>query len=264
MSGRSNVYRRLALHGAVAVTVLMTHVVEAAEPTLKTPPARQARIHEVAAGENLTWIARRYGVTVADLVMANRLPDDDVIIRIGQKLVIPPRDSEAPRPDLLRPLRPWRPRNLILAVPDFGNRLPLFTWPAEGHITSTFGWRRRGWHRGVDIKGDLRGPVFASTGGIVVASGFEPQYGRVVKIEHLNGFLTVYAHNDRNLVSVGARVLPGQTIARIGRTGRATAHHLHFEIRQRGVAYNPLYFLPLTPRISVLESGHRHDEGPHE
>ena len=102
---------------------------------------------------------------------------------------------------------------------------------------------------------------YASAGGIVVASAFEHLYGRVVKIQHTNGFLTVYAHNERNLVSVGERVLPGQTIALIGRTGRATADHLHFEIRQRGLAYNPLYFLPLPPRVEVVGSGHGSDEG---
>ncbi len=261
----SAVCRRHALHGAMAMTVLLTHAAPAAEATVKPPPVRQpARVHEVESGENLTWIARRYGVTVSALVTANRLPHDRVIIRIGQRLIIP-----APASGVERPIAPpvaerWRPRNLALAIPDFVDRLPLFVWPAEGHITSTFGRRRSGWHRGIDIKGDLRGPVFASAGGVVVASGFEHQYGRVVKLEHVNGFVTVYAHNDRNLVAVGQRVLPGQTIARIGRTGLATAHHLHFEIRQRSVAYNPLYFLPLPPRTAVLEAGHRHDEGPGE
>jgi murein DD-endopeptidase MepM/ murein hydrolase activator NlpD len=234
--------------------------------TLKPPPARQpARVHQVESGENLTWIARRYGVTVSALVVANRLPHDGVTIRIGQKLRIPPKATsvEDPAPPPAGPA-PWRPRNLVLAIPDFADRPPLFVWPAEGHITSTFGRRRSGWHRGVDIKGDLRGPVFASAGGVVRASGYEQEYGRVVKIEHVNGFVTVYAHNDRNLVTVGQRVQPGQTIARIGRTGRATAHHLHFEIRQRSLAYNPLYFLPLPSRIAVLEPGHRHDGGPRE
>jgi murein DD-endopeptidase MepM/ murein hydrolase activator NlpD len=84
----------------------------------------------------------------------------------------------------------------------------------------------------------------------VVASGLERRYGRVVKIEHVNGFMTVYAHNDRNVVDVGDRVLSGQTIALVGRTGRATAHHVHFEIRHEGVAYNPLYLLPLPPRAA--------------
>lgn len=256
---------RQALHGAVAMTVLLTHAASATPSTVKPPPARQpARVHEVESGENLTWIARRYGVTVAALVTANRLPHDQVVIRIGQRLVIPTPALGAERSPAPPVAEPWRPRNLVLAVPDFADRLPLFVWPAEGHITSTFGRRRSGWHRGVDIKGDLRGPVFASAGGVVVASGLEHQYGRVVKIEHVNSFLTVYAHNDRNLVTVGQRVLPGQTIARIGRTGRATAHHLHFEIRQRGLAYNPLYFMPLTPRIAILEAGHPHDEGPGE
>lgn len=258
---------RRALHGAVmVVAVLLPHAASASGTTVK-PPARQpARVHEVESGENLTWIARRYGVTVSALVTANRLPHDRAIIRVGQKLVIPaPALGAAGAPaDPPRARHRWVPRSLVLAVPDFGDRLPLFVWPAEGHITSTFGRRRSGWHRGVDIKGDMRGPVFASAGGVVMASGLEHQYGRVVKIEHVNGFLTVYAHNDRNLVAVGERVLPGQTIAHIGRTGRATAHHLHFEIRQRGLAYNPLYFLPLTPRTSILDAGHRHDEGPDE
>ncbi|MGH7314317.1 MAG: M23 family metallopeptidase, partial [Candidatus Rokuibacteriota bacterium] len=227
-------------------------------------PARlAARIHEVQRGDNLTWIARRHGVTVPALVAANRLPNDRVVIRIGQRLVIPPPlGVEGPPPSPPRSLRHRPPLSLVLAVPDFGDRLPLFAWPADGHVTSAFGRRRSGWHHGVDIKGDRRGPVLASAGGVVVASAFEHLYGRVVKIEHHHGFLTVYAHNARNLVTVGDRVLPGQTIALIGRTGRATAHHLHFEIRQRGLAYNPLYLLPLPPRIAVVDGGHGHDEGP--
>ena len=63
----------------------------------------------------------------------------------------------------------------------------------------------------------------------------EPRYGRVVKIEHDDGFLTVYAHNEENLVEVGMRVAAGDPIATLGRTGRATAHHVHFEIRRNGV-----------------------------
>ena len=93
-----------------------------------------------------------------------------------------------------------------------------------------------------------------------VASGVEPRYGRVVKIEHGHGFTTVYAHNDDNLVEIGAWVLSGQRIASIGRTGRATSDHLHFEIRRDGRVYNPLYMLPRPPRVAhVTEMGE--DEG---
>ena len=67
----------------------------------------------------------------------------------------------------------------------------------------------------------------------------EPRYGRVVKIEHDDGFLTVYAHNEENLVEVGMRVGAGDPIATLGRTGRATAHHVHFEIRRNGLGVQP-------------------------
>jgi murein DD-endopeptidase MepM/ murein hydrolase activator NlpD len=257
--------RRRALQGAVAVTVLLAHASTVAGITAKATARQPARMHEVERGDTLTNLARRYGVTVPDLVAANRLPDDRAIIRVGQRLTIPaPRQGTdpAPAPPVPRQhLRPRPPAGLVLTVPDFADRPPLFSWPADGHVTSVFGRRGGGWHQGIDIKGDLRGPVLASAGGVVVASGFEPLYGRVVKIEHANGFLTVYAHNDRNLVAIGDRILPGQTIASIGRTGRATAHHLHFEIRQRGLAYNPLYLLPLPSRIAVI-AGAPGDYGP--
>jgi len=86
----------------------------------------------------------------------------------------------------------------------------------------------------------------------LVSSTYETRYGRVVKIQHANGFMTVYAHNDDNVVELGDRVVLGQIIASVGRTGRATNHHVHFEIRHSGFAYNPLYMLPLPPRLTQL------------
>ena len=152
------------------------------------------------------------------------------------------------------------PRNLMLFVPDFVEASPLFVWPVEGPVTSTFGRRRAGWHRGIDIKADRGAAVFASAAGVVVTSDREPRYGRVVKIEHDGGFLTVYAHNEENLVEPGTRVASGDPIATIGRTGRATANHLHFEIRRDGSVYNPLYLLPLPPRIGQVEESDETEE----
>jgi murein DD-endopeptidase MepM/ murein hydrolase activator NlpD len=152
------------------------------------------------------------------------------------------------------------PRGLELAVPDFVEASPLFVWPVEGPVSSTFGRRRNGWHRGIDIKAQQGAVVFAAAAGIVVTSGIEPRYGRVVKIEHDDGFVTVYAHNEENLVQAGMRVAPGDPIATIGRTGQATAHHLHFEIRRNGAVYNPLYLLPLPPRVGQVEESDETDE----
>lgn len=225
-------------------------------------------VHQVRAGDTLGAIAARYGTTVASLVTDNRLPDSRVRLRIGQRLTVP--NSVAP---LRRPLRvmstvaarrpsPPAPRNIVLALPDFGEVIPLFVWPVDGQLSSAFGRRRTGWHRGIDIKADLGVAVAAAAGGTVLSSGYETRYGRVIKIEHLNGFMSVYAHNDQNLVEAGDRVTASQTIAAVGRTGRATAHHLHFEIRHAGLAYNPLYMLPLPPRVTHI--GETDEEEPED
>src|SRR5262249_53786995 len=139
--------------------------------------------------------------------------EPDAPLRIGQRLRIPGASAThtstagsgparpAGRTATRAPLRP--PSNLTLGVPDFIDHLPhipVFSWPVEGPIISTFGLRRSGWHRGVDIKADLGVPIVASAPGVVVASGYERRYGRVIKIEHGNGFVTVYAHNNENMV----------------------------------------------------------------
>jgi murein DD-endopeptidase MepM/ murein hydrolase activator NlpD len=220
-------------------------------------PLGAERIHEVRAGETLSGIAKLYSVTVAALVDVNKLAGATVTLRIGQRLKIPAvvartsaqaRAAARPGRVVLRP-----PSNLTLALPDSIEQIPLFAWPVEGPISSPFGRRRSGWHRGIDIKADLGVPVVASAAGVVVGSGYERRYGRVIKIEHAHGFITVYAHNDENMVEIGDRVFAGQRIAVVGRTGRATAHHLHFEIRQAGLAYNPLYMLPLPRRVALVE-----------
>jgi murein DD-endopeptidase MepM/ murein hydrolase activator NlpD len=151
------------------------------------------------------------------------------------------------------------PRTLMMAVPDFSELLPMFVWPVDGQLSSKFGRRRMGWHQGIDIMADPGAPVWASASGTVVLSRYEARYGRVLKIEHPNGFTTIYAHNDENLVEVGDRVVIGQPIASVGRTGRATAHHVHFEIRQAGLAYNPLYMLPFPPRPALNEETSEED-----
>ena len=167
-------------------------------------------------------------------------------------------DARAERPKAGRNVGPrtrsWRvPRDFVLAVPDFADTLGSFVWPADGTVSSPFGRRRNGWHRGVDIRAGHREPIQAAAQGVVVAAGIEPRYGRVLKIEHEHGFTTVYAHNDENLVAVGDWVTAGQRIAAIGRTGRATNYHVHFEIRRDGRVYNPLYMLPMPGRAAHVD-----------
>ena len=217
------------------------------------PPAksRATLVHEVARGETLSAIAKQYAVTVSSIVIANRLRGPRARLALGQRLIIPRPGGPALRPRR-GPVDEPLPLSLVLSVPDFEDP-PSFQWPVAGPVTSTFGRRSRSWHRGVDIRADPGTPIIAAAPGVVIASGFEPRYGQRVKIEHEGGFVTVYAHNERNLVDVGQDVAVGQVIAVVGRTGRATAEHVHFEIRYEGRVYNPLYLLPLPPRSVQVE-----------
>jgi|GEM_PF-5390019 len=123
-----------------------------------------------------------------------------------------------------------------------------FIWPVEGSLTSRFGPRNTSIgssnHRGIDIAARHGNPIFAVDGGEVIESRWSDSYGLMVKIRHDNGIITLYSHNSENLVRVGERVSQGHVIARIGRTGVASADHLHFEVIVDGVRVDPLLHLP--------------------
>lgn len=124
--------------------------------------------------------------------------------------------------------------------------------PVEGGwYSSNYGWRidpfsgQRAFHEGIDFMAEQGTAVKAAAGGVVVYSEFHPQYGNMIEIDHGNELITRYAHNSMRLVEVGAVVLRGAKIAEVGKTGRATGTHLHFEVRQRGASQNPTQFLRL-------------------
>jgi murein DD-endopeptidase MepM/ murein hydrolase activator NlpD len=218
-------------------------------------PAPRRAFHIVKSGESVNVIARYYGVSVSALGAANRLPSPRAPIRIGQRLIIPEsRHAASSRAPGSTPVagaagtvavtRPSRaPATLAFGAPSIDGA-PPFEWPVEGTVSSPFGRRGRGWHRGIDIKADKGTPFWAAAAGTVIASGYEDRYGRVIKIEHRQGLVTVYAHNLTNFVEIGDAVAAGQLIGLIGRSGRASNYHLHFEIRHDGIPYNPLFLLP--------------------
>lgn len=124
--------------------------------------------------------------------------------------------------------------------------------PVEGGwYSSNYGWRidpftgQRAFHEGIDFMAEDGTPIYAAAAGVVVYSEFHPQYGNMIEIDHGNDLISRYAHASKRLVKVGDVVLRGSRIADVGRTGRATGSHLHFEVRQRGVARNPAQFLQL-------------------
>jgi murein DD-endopeptidase MepM/ murein hydrolase activator NlpD len=119
----------------------------------------------------------------------------------------------------------------------------------KGWISSYFGKRtdpftgRNAYHRGIDFAGPSGSQVVAVASGVVTYSKDRFGYGKTVEINHGNGYVTRYAHNQRTLVAPGDTVQKGQPIALIGSTGRSTGPHLHFEVLKQGRAVDPMSFV---------------------
>jgi murein DD-endopeptidase MepM/ murein hydrolase activator NlpD len=127
--------------------------------------------------------------------------------------------------------------------------LPSVAPIKDAWYSSNFGWRidpftgKNAMHEGVDYMVPEGTPINASAGGMVVYADTHPQYGNMIEIDHGNQVITRYAHASRLLVKVGQMVRRGQEIAISGSTGRSTGPHLHFEVRYKGMAQNPVRFL---------------------
>ncbi|MCP3670006.1 MAG: M23 family metallopeptidase [Gammaproteobacteria bacterium] len=118
-----------------------------------------------------------------------------------------------------------------------------------GYISSKYGERRdpftgkKTFHHGVDIASRPGTAINAVGSGIVIFSGTKSGYGKLVKVQHGNGFVTIYGHNQELKVNVGDYVSKGQNIATVGSTGRSTGPHVHFEVQLDGEAVNPVKYL---------------------
>jgi murein DD-endopeptidase MepM/ murein hydrolase activator NlpD len=108
-----------------------------------------------------------------------------------------------------------------------------YTWPAEGVLTSGYGMRWGRMHEGIDIAAPIGTPIVAAAAGVVTGAGWHEGYGNLVKLEHLDGSVTLYGHINQILVTHGQQVKQGEQIAEMGNTGRSTGSHLHFEIHLR-------------------------------
>jgi murein DD-endopeptidase MepM/ murein hydrolase activator NlpD len=197
------------------------------------------RVHVVQRGDTVWSIAQRYGTTVPAVARVNQLRNVSRI-QVGDRLRVPGRTrlgSGGGQGGVRRAVGS-RVRTGVRS------NAPL-VWPVEGVISSRFGPRRGAHHDGLDIAAPRGTPVLAAADGRVVHSDNALSgYGNLIILKHSDGRSTIYAHNRTNRVRVGQWVRAGQRIAEVGATGRATAPHLHFEVRQDGRAYDPLEFLP--------------------
>jgi murein DD-endopeptidase MepM/ murein hydrolase activator NlpD len=140
----------------------------------------------------------------------------------------------------------------LLAVPV---RKPIV---GEVDMSSPFGMRMDPFvrgpaiHTGIDLHGDTGDPVRATANGRVTIASWQGGYGKMVEIDHGNGLSTRYGHMSVIDVKVGDQVRIGQTIGKIGSTGRSTGPHLHYETRINDEAVDPQRFLRAGLRLGNI------------
>jgi len=208
--------------------------------------------HQVRPGETLYRISKAYGVSVEDLVAANRIADP-TRIEVGQRVRVPgarhtvPVNVVTPKSSTARATRPNEALRSALNL----------AWPVVGGgtLSSGFGQRDTSFHDGIDISAPIGTPVVAAQDGEVIYSDELRGYGNVIIIRHRDGYATVYAHNRSNRVREGQRVRRGDVIGTVGDTGHTTGANLHFEVRQDNVARDPLPFLPATEQVASPRPG---------
>jgi murein DD-endopeptidase MepM/ murein hydrolase activator NlpD len=137
----------------------------------------------------------------------------------------------------------------LIADQDKWDHIPSIRPLDSGFVSSGYGRRidpftgRLAMHYGVDYCTWEGEPVYATADGLVTKSRTEVTFGKIIVIDHGNGFRTVFAHNQENLVQKGQNVKRGDVIARVGNSGRSTGPHLHYEIQKDGKAINPLNYV---------------------
>lgn len=198
------------------------------------PRPTATRVHVVRAGETAWRISQSYGTTVAELARANRLRDPTAL-KVGQRLIVPDRDPRS----VPAPAERW-----TRSDPRGRTGKNDFSWPLDGQLTSRYGFRGGAHHDGLDIAAPPGTRIHAAESGRVVHSGNGLSgYGNLIIVKHAGNYSSVYAHNRTNLVRVGEFVDKGEVIGEVGRTGRTSAPHLHFEIRRDGKPLDPLEYL---------------------
>jgi murein DD-endopeptidase MepM/ murein hydrolase activator NlpD len=223
-------------------TTLMLSFLAGCATQIIPPSGRrpQGIFHVVKSGENLFRIGKAYDVSVKELARLNQLRDPDQI-RVGQRIFVPAAGRQLP----VELITPTEVKVVLPSIPDSGEFAHEgFIWPVHGPINSQFGTRGTSVHDGIDIAASEGTPIRAAGTGYVIYSDQLRGYGKLIIMRHAGGFISVYAHNEVNLVSEGQTVTRGDIIAKVGITGRVTGPHLHFELRKDNIAQDPLLHLP--------------------
>ncbi|HAZ12517.1 MAG: hypothetical protein A2X86_19865 [Bdellovibrionales bacterium GWA2_49_15] len=178
-------------------------------------------------------LSKKYNIPERKLVEANK---DRPFVR-GQWIFIPQEKG------VLRAFQINEEAPPQVDINSYGKK---FLWPVpSAHaVSSNYGGRWGRKHEGIDIPASQGTPFLAVDDGIVIYSGRGIRaYGNLTVLAHKDGFFSVYAHAKKNYTQKGQKVFRGQVLGLVGRTGRATGPHLHFELRKESRALNPLDLL---------------------
>ena len=217
-----------------------------------------ARYHTVAMGDTLYSISRKYNVDVTTLSRLNNLREP-YTLSIGQKLALPATvgsssyaaSSESAKKTSAK-TTPVKTVTSSSATSKTTSQQPStkrktkFAWPVRGTIISRFGTIGKGRSNdGINIKAPLGTTVKAADAGKIVYAGNELKgFGNLILIQHDDGWITAYAHNNKFLVQKGQRVQKGTPIAQVGSSGGVNTPQLHFEVRSGKKPVNPTLYLP--------------------
>ena len=200
-----------------------------------TPVIPNGMYHTVQKGETLWRIARAYQIPAEEIVRINRLPDVKKL-KTGQRIFIPGATKILENPE--NPIE----ETTLSGVPANES----FIWPAKGRILSYFSsTKEKSLNKGIDIALQPGAAVAAARSGKVsFAHERLKGLGKIIIVDHGDGYQTVYGHLSEILVKPGDRVDQGMVIAKSGSTGRNLGASLHFEVREDHQPKNPLHYLP--------------------
>jgi murein DD-endopeptidase MepM/ murein hydrolase activator NlpD len=204
-----------------------------------SPPHRMKGVyHVVERHQTLYRICKTYGVDLKGVASINGIPDPSKI-ETGQRIFIPGAKKVLKVEIYIDDVAAERGEKAKIAY-----RKLDFAWPVEGKTTDVFEGEGSKRHQGIDIACPIGTPIKASNAGTVIYSNNTIKgYGNLIIIRHSEEYVTVYAHNQVNLVEEKTWVEKGQIIGKVGKTGRASGPHLHFEIRKNNKAMDPMLFL---------------------
>lgn len=206
-----------------------------------TIPPITGLIHTVESGDTLTSIAKKYDVPPQAVADFNYILDTGSLA-IGTELVIP--DAKVPEV-VIEPIYAVTPVEPSYSAQPATPSAGFCVYPTSGSIITTqnFTW----YHNGVDLAisfGQPMPPIYSCRDGVVTRAGWDPWgLGLHVRIDHGNGYETIYGHLSQINVGVGQRVGRGAVIGTMGNTGRSTGPHLHFMVDFNGIPQNPFNYL---------------------